>query len=427
MWLDMRTLILTNVISAIVAWIIVLGLWRQGRGRFAGLGWLAGDFALQTAAVLLIALRGLIPDWASIVLANALVLGGAILGYMGLERFVGKRSSPAFNGVILVVFVLIHAYFALLQPNLAVRNLNLSSGLLLIFLQCLWLLERRADPGLRPFTRGVGMVFGAFSVVNVVRIVEFFVGTHGATNYLAAGPFDRGVLVAYQVLWLLLTYSLILMVNKRLLAEVKTQEEKFSKAFLSAPYALTLTRMPDGRIMEVNKGFLNMTGYEPAEVVGYKTTDLRLWEYPADRDRVLAALTRDGKMHGAEFIFRKKSGELLTGLFSAEIILFSGQPFVLSSISDITDRKQAELEREKLIRELQTALNQVRQLSGLLPICAYCKKVRDDRGYWTQIEAYVRNHSEAEFSHGVCPDCEAKHFPEYATSGVGDEAPPAGS
>lgn len=64
----------------------------------------------------------------------------------------------------------------------------------------------------------------------------------------------------------------------------------------------------------------------------------------------------------------------------------------------------------KAVVELQDALANVKQLSGLLPICASCKKIRDDKGYWTQIEAYIRNHSEAEFSHSICPDCAQKIY-----------------
>lgn len=62
------------------------------------------------------------------------------------------------------------------------------------------------------------------------------------------------------------------------------------------------------------------------------------------------------------------------------------------------------------IDELQNALDNVKQLSGLLPICAYCKKIRDDKGYWNQLEAYLQKHTEAQFSHGICPDCERKLY-----------------
>jgi PAS domain S-box-containing protein len=80
----------------------------------------------------------------------------------------------------------------------------------------------------------------------------------------------------------------------------------------------------------------------------------------------------------------------------------------LSTARDITERREAEDERERLIGELTAAMAKVKTLSGILPICAWCKKVRCDEGYWHQVEVYVRDHSEAEFSHGICPECEAR-------------------
>lgn len=86
---------------------------------------------------------------------------------------------------------------------------------------------------------------------------------------------------------------------------------------------------------------------------------------------------------------------------------------MIESSLDITDRKRAEEEREELIQELENALAKVKTLSGLLPICAACKRIRDDKGYWNQIEAYIRDHSEAEFSHSICPECAKKLYPEF--------------
>ena len=79
---------------------------------------------------------------------------------------------------------------------------------------------------------------------------------------------------------------------------------------------------------------------------------------------------------------------------------------------DIAARKQVEEEREQLIRELQEAMAKVKMLSGLLPICSSCKRIRDDQGYWQRIEEYIRDHSEAEFTHSVCQDCARKLYPE---------------
>ncbi len=75
--------------------------------------------------------------------------------------------------------------------------------------------------------------------------------------------------------------------------------------------------------------------------------------------------------------------------------------------------KQANLAKEQLILDLQTALSEVKKLSGMLPICSSCKKIRDDEGYWQQIEEYIRDHSEADFTHGICNECVKELYPEF--------------
>ncbi|MBN2233150.1 MAG: sensor with HAMP domain protein, partial [Deltaproteobacteria bacterium] len=71
-------------------------------------------------------------------------------------------------------------------------------------------------------------------------------------------------------------------------------------------------------------------------------------------------------------------------------------------------------QHHRLVEELRKSLAQVKQLSGLLPVCSCCKIIRDDQGYWTRIEEYIPAHSEAEFSHGICPECIARLYPELA-------------
>jgi hypothetical protein len=91
-------------------------------------------------------------------------------------------------------------------------------------------------------------------------------------------------------------------------------------------------------------------------------------------------------------------------------LIFGAQNFQ----GHIQARRQAEVERERLIAKLQEALANVKTLRGLIPICASCKKVRDDQGYWTQIETYLKQHSSAEFSHGLCLDCMRKLYPDLS-------------
>ncbi|MCJ8500693.1 GAF domain-containing protein [Desulfatitalea alkaliphila] len=84
----------------------------------------------------------------------------------------------------------------------------------------------------------------------------------------------------------------------------------------------------------------------------------------------------------------------------------------LQNSRNLDDRIQAEKQREKTIGDLKQALAEVKKLSGLLPICSHCKNVRDDKGYWNRIETYIHKHSEAEFSHSVCPDCAKEYYPD---------------
>ena len=122
-------------------------------------------------------------------------------------------------------------------------------------------------------------------------------------------------------------------------------------------------------------------------------------------DRFLAVPVLDGaKLAGGIFLANKDKN------YTQEDLALLQRIGALYAIA--LQRKEFENEREKLILEYQAALSQVKQLSGLLPICSSCKKVRDDQGYWTRIEEYVSDHSDADFSHGLCPDCLKKLYPD---------------
>ena len=90
--------------------------------------------------------------------------------------------------------------------------------------------------------------------------------------------------------------------------------------------------------------------------------------------------------------------------------------------SESASARQAEAEREKLILELQAAFHTVRTLRGLHPICAACKKIRDDSGYWHQVESYLQSHTDVEFSHGICPDCMERLYPEFPGEALPDRS-----
>ncbi|OPX75112.1 MAG: sensory histidine kinase AtoS [Methanoregulaceae archaeon PtaU1.Bin059] len=134
---------------------------------------------------------------------------------------------------------------------------------------------------------------------------------------------------------------------------LRESEEKFSKIFMSSPYAITISQLEDGLIVDVNRGFEQITEYRSSEVIGRRSLDLPLWVNAADREAIVDDLRRGEKVAGREYQFRTKSGRMRTGLFSAVIILVRGHPYILSTINDISDRKLAEEQREGLILELE--------------------------------------------------------------------------
>jgi PAS domain S-box-containing protein len=86
---------------------------------------------------------------------------------------------------------------------------------------------------------------------------------------------------------------------------------------------------------------------------------------------------------------------------------------IIESFLDITERKKIEQKRDKLIKKLNKAASEIKTLKGILPLCSYCKKIRDDEGYWEQVDTYIHENTNADISHGICPDCLKQHFPEH--------------
>lgn len=354
--LDMRTILFSSVLTNFVCLVVIILLWHQSRVRYKGLSYLIYDFAFQITGLILIMLRGHIPDWVSMLVSNTLIVSGALLGFIGLEHFVCKVRSQLHNYIFLIIFLCVHSYFTLVHPYLVMRSLNITIVLLLITIQCVWLLIWRVGPEMRKLTRWVGYVFILYSLVGLLR-VDSLIRHPPATDYFHSGALEPLALIANQLLFIILTYSLVLMVNQRLFWDIRTQEDKYSKVFHSAPYAITLSRNSDGHILDVNEGFLNITGYQYDEVIGKSTIDMHLWDRQEDRTQAVQDLLEHGSMRNREITFRKKSGEPLIGLISANTFMLDDECVFLSNINDITDRKQAEIALAESQRLFHSAFN----------------------------------------------------------------------
>ncbi len=381
---DIRTVVLLTVISCITCTLLLVQLWRQNRDRYPGLGFLVVDFSLQTTAFTLIVLRGAVPDWISIIFSNTMAISGSIAGYIGLLKFLDKKSSQTWNYALLVIFVIVHIYFTYGKVSLEYRNLNISIALLIICFQCTRLLLYKVPENFKPLTFWAGITFAVYCLVSIARIAEFFLHENYGNDFFHSGLFQAIIQIVFITLFLLLTYSLVIMVNRRLLMEIVLEEEKFSKAFHSAPYAITLTRMADGTIFDVNNGFTAITGFDRSEVIGEKTLDLHIFSDDKDRNKVIEELTTNGKVTGLDMNFRKKTGESVIGHLTAEMIMINGEQSILASIADITERKNAEDRIKKLLSEKELILKEVHHriknnmntINGLLNIQA--SKLKDE-------------------------------------------------
>ena len=196
--------------------------------------------------------------------------------------------------------------------------------------------------------------------------------------------------------------------------KLKESEERFRRIFEDGPLGMIILN-PGDTVLSANKAIYDMLGFTEGILEGRRLLDIT---YPGDREKT-EKLTQQ-LLRGEIPLFRfeprfvRNNGELLwansitTALRNEQNEII----YALSMIEDISDRKLAEQKQLMLIHELQDAMAKIKILRGLLPMCAWCKKVRDDNGYWKKVETYVEEHSDASFTHGICPDCLKKNDPE---------------
>jgi len=351
---DMRAIVFSFLIADIAITLLMVLLAVQNRRRFTGIyAWVVA-FLLQSLGILLIELRGTVPDWSSIVLSNTLIVAGMLAGLNGMCRFMEVKYNNIPNYFLILLFSVIQAWFTFADPDLPARTINLAAAMILLSAQSIWLIFKRGGGRRRQIASGVGIVYIGYVVVNLLRVVHFFTGARGSDDYFQSDIFEIAVFIAYQVLFIFLAYSLTLMYNQWLLFEIATQEEKFSKAFDSSTYAFLITRYSDGKMIEVNKGFTSVTGYSYEEAIGKTTNQLHLWIEESDRTEFIREMS-EGRIYEKRKQFRVKSGRIITGLMSAELIIVNDEKLIISGINDITSL----VDNEKLLREKVTDLERL--------------------------------------------------------------------
>ena len=209
--------------------------------------------------------------------------------------------------------------------------------------------------------------------------------------------------------------------NQRLKRELDTITERLELSLSAGNLAWWDWDVKANRVT-FNELKVKMLGYEMSdfENVGYQAfTDLL---HPDDHEKAMQAmrdhLSGEKELYEVEYRIKTSTGEYkwFYDRGSATDYDEEGKPLRLKGIVfDITERKRAEMVREQLIEKLKKSLKEIKTLRGIVPICASCKKIKEDDGYWTAVEEYVTEHSEAMFSHGLCPQC-AKRYMDNNTA-----------
>ncbi|MFC1824449.1 PAS domain-containing protein [Thermodesulfobacteriota bacterium] len=169
-----------------------------------------------------------------------------------------------------------------------------------------------------------------------------------------------------------------------------------------------------GNVTQANRSFVQMLGYEEeGQVIGKNMTEFTVRE---DVPKVISAMEKGaekGFIRDLKVIGITKDGKNYHASINATLVKSkTGDTEWIGVVRDTTELAKLEKEKNELIEKLQKALAEVKTLRGILPICSFCKKIRDDKGYWEQVDVYIHKYSEADISHSICPECMKKNYPD---------------
>ncbi len=199
-------------------------------------------------------------------------------------------------------------------------------------------------------------------------------------------------------------------ITKRKQAEetVKEKEMLYGTLFEKSISTMLLIDKDTADIVDANPSACAYYGHSRQALLNMKITDINILSEEEIHNEMKKAQSEQKNYFN--FRHRLSNGSIRdVEVFSGPLIV-GGNSLLCSIINDISERKIHENERERLIDELQKALDEIKTLEGIVPICSSCKKIRDDKGYWNLLELYIEKHSDASFSHGICPECSEKLY-----------------
>lgn len=362
--LDYRTVVLGGFILFCVCTILVGALWRQSQGRFEGLGYSFSGFILISLGIGLMFLRGIIDPFISVVMVNGLITLGFISGLFGLNIFLNSRyfiKSDLAVWFSLIFFVL---YFTYIKPSTPNRIVCFSASFVYFSWRYIKSSIFNSDRSAQKLTFGLGLVFSGYLIINLLRVIlAIFLCDNNNSLGLPSGTVEIFFGYAQQALIALWAYSLNLMVNKRLILDLDKERIKFASIFNGSPHGIVLTRLSDGAIIDANPGLTRIVGLDHEEIVGKSVLEIGFWTSPEERAKMIRRIQNEGSVRDMEIKFKHSSGRQVAGSLSIDQVSVNGEGVLLSTIIDVTERKNMEQQIAKMA--------QTDPLTGLLNRAAF--------------------------------------------------------
>ncbi|GEM_PF-1801051 len=352
MTLDVRTLLallaLTQALQVVVL-SVQYALFRSYRGTGAFLLWSAA-VGVGTVAFFLRDHATIGP--AAIFAQSGLIVFGSLCLWAGFCRFHGRVEDRLLFAAVLVPFLAAHATFIWVVPDIDLRAVVLCAALVAsAILAAAELWRERAGE-----SRPVALVL----VAGLLAHAAFFT-FRGAVLLSGARVDDVWGSAAFNVapyvdgflLTNLVTFGIVILVNRRVNAEVREARDHFRRLLDTIPDAVLMTRVADGICRDANAGFETLTGFRREEVVGRSSTELGIWSDPRARDRVLERARDSEPVRDLELAGRRRDGTPFVGSVASRLLDVRGEPHVLSVVHDVTDRNAAREALERSAREIR--------------------------------------------------------------------------
>ncbi len=407
--LDIRTIILTLAFGNLVFGVVLILLQTRREHRLRNDFWTAAKF-LQGLGWLLLAGRDTIADVLSYTLGDFCLLAGFAYECWAIFRISNRPVPPILQGASLIYALL----GVLLATPLAASGRLAVSTLLSVPILALaaWAMLRggsRSSP-LRAF---MGWSIGLLAL------------TAGIRGFMALATADEFILfsrnpiqfVSFAILfYLMLANGISMLVLSKEQTDQRLQEAmQEQKAILDAlPTGLCILR--DRVIVQCNPAMEAMFGFLPGTLPGRSVRCLYENEemFEAFGRVIYAEIEATGRFEG-EVLYRRHNGERFWAKDHGQTIVFGDhrpETYTVFSVIDISEQKRQQELLTRRNEEVEASLARIKRLEGIISICMYCKKIRTEEDAWEQLEKYITAHSDARFSHGICPDCYSRSLRE---------------